>query len=469
MRVSTYIVFAAIAGLATPGAVSAESFSFTTGDNQFTGLGDEQKTQFDMLDISKLSGTLTLVADVPVDAEINPFTFTVGINASRGGHYGYTSMRPFSATLGSMTLSGSIVQPFDVNITTSDTLTFFAGSPLSLDFGDRKLLTISPRATAGLTSNVGAVTGTITATFLLTNGAVRTWSDGDGTWDVGTTAWVEGDRKFAQNDTVSFGNTGTAQVALSGTLMPTAITVNSATNYTFSGTGSISGGTGLLKQGAGSLTVSTANTYTGSTLVQGGSLLVANTVGSATGTGSVIVQSGATLGGGGLISGPIQLSGTIAPAGNSSTPATLTTGNQIWNTTAEYQVAIGDATAGAGIGWDQLLINGTVTQASGFLIVPTGFSGIGGAAGVPANLVPYTLYSWIIARVSSGGFDTNLLTIDTTHFPSLAGGAFSLSTQTNGAGQNLVLNYSCVPEATTLLLGAAGLMPLLLQRTRRRA
>ncbi len=49
------------------------------------------------------------------------------------------------------------------------------------------------------------------------------------------------------------------------------------------------------------LSKSTGNTYDGGTVVSAGTLLVANTSGSATGTGSVSVESGATLGGTGII------------------------------------------------------------------------------------------------------------------------------------------------------------------------
>lgn len=49
------------------------------------------------------------------------------------------------------------------------------------------------------------------------------------------------------------------------------------------------------------LSKATGNTYDGGTVVSAGTLLVANTSGSATGTGSVSIESGATLGGTGII------------------------------------------------------------------------------------------------------------------------------------------------------------------------
>jgi autotransporter-associated beta strand protein len=86
---------------------------------------------------------------------------------------------------------------------------------------------------------------------------------------------------------------------------------------------SISNG-GLIKTGQGALRLTLSSSYAGGTTVSNGTLFVDNTIGSATGSGAVAVYGG-TLGGTGIISGPVTIAsgGTLSPG--SSTPlGTLT-------------------------------------------------------------------------------------------------------------------------------------------------
>ena len=76
------------------------------------------------------------------------------------------------------------------------------------------------------------------------------------------------------------------------------MTVNGTGNTLISGNvGGMGSVSDLNKDGGGTLTLSGANTYTGGTAVNGGTLLVNNALGSGTGTGAVTVtNSGTTLG-----------------------------------------------------------------------------------------------------------------------------------------------------------------------------
>ncbi len=94
-------------------------------------------------------------------------------------------------------------------------------------------------------------------------------------------------------------------------------------NSTFSGV--IAGAGFIVKTGGGTLTLSGVNIYTGGTIISNGTLLVTSTTGSGTGTGTVTVNSGATLGGGGIISGAVTVNsgGTFAPGVNGISTLTL--------------------------------------------------------------------------------------------------------------------------------------------------
>lgn len=90
--------------------------------------------------------------------------------------------------------------------------------------------------------------------------------------------------------------------------------------------GVIAGTGGLTKQGAGTLTLSGASTYTGPTAVVAGSLRVSNSSGSGTGTGAVTVAAAATLEGNGSVAGPVALGGTLSPG---PSVGTLTIGSAL--------------------------------------------------------------------------------------------------------------------------------------------
>jgi len=154
---------------------------------------------------------------------------------------------------------------------------------------------------------------------------------------------------------------------------------------TFSGViqdGGAGGGTGgsLTKLGRGILTLASANTYTGGTIVSDGKLTVNNTTGSGTGTGPVQVLGG-NLTGNGIIAGAVTVGGdnhTIAVlAPGSRQPATFTiqgsltfavSGNYDWSYTGNLRR----------VRFDQVLANGVVINSgTGFNFFPKGTLQIG--------------------------------------------------------------------------------------------
>lgn len=85
---------------------------------------------------------------------------------------------------------------------------------------------------------------------------------------------------------------------------------------------------GLTKLGSGTLTLPEDNPYNGPTIVAEGTLRLANSTGSGTGSGPVTVRNGATLAGGGILGGrvTVEAGGTLSPG---TSVGTLTINNDL--------------------------------------------------------------------------------------------------------------------------------------------
>ncbi len=82
---------------------------------------------------------------------------------------------------------------------------------------------------------------------------------------------------FVTGDDVLFNDDAAQQtVDLVGQLEPRSVTVDATKNYTFQGNGALAGTASLTKQGSGTLVIKNDNTYTGPTLISGGTVSVSS-------------------------------------------------------------------------------------------------------------------------------------------------------------------------------------------------
>jgi uncharacterized repeat protein (TIGR01451 family) len=200
----------------------------------------------------------------------------------------------------------------------------------------------------------------------------------------------------------------------------------------------------VTKVGAGTVTLTAANNYSGNTLVSGGTLRVANVSGSATGTGLVTVEPGATLTGPGFVAGTLTVNGTISPG---SSPGTQNTGSEVWNGGASYLWEINDVDAGEGTdpGWDLINITGglTINATSGnkFNINITSLT-LANAAGVVHDFDNAVEYTWTILKTTTGisGFNAAAFNLDVSGMANnLGNGAFLIELANDG--KDLVLHF----------------------------
>ncbi|HMD54887.1 MAG TPA: autotransporter-associated beta strand repeat-containing protein, partial [Phycisphaerae bacterium] len=121
----------------------------------------------------------------------------------------------------------------------------------------------------------------------VTTGDHKTWDiNTNQNWQSGGTGYV-----YADGSSVIFDDTGSpnANVTLNTTVNPGSVTFNNnSVSYVISGTGSIAGSTNLVKGGSGQVTLSTANTYTGGTNINDGTLIVGNAAAIPTGSSLTI-------------------------------------------------------------------------------------------------------------------------------------------------------------------------------------
>ena len=275
----------------------------------------------------------------------------------------------------------------------------------------------STAGTATITNNsVGNHAGGVLAFFSTSDGSTaRVFNNIRGLVDIsnattGTSIGsVEGEGNiYLGSKKLTLGNTNIASATIGGVISD----CGPAGNNCVTGAGSVGGS--LLKVGSGSLILSGANTYTGATNVNAGTLSVNGSIASSPLT---TVNVGATLGGNGTVGNTTINGGTLAP-GNSIGTLTVQ-GNLVFTAAASYMVEVSPANA------DRTNVTGTAT--------------LGGAA-VKASFAAGTYVSKQYTILNAtGGVSGTFNTLANTDLP--ANFKSSLSYDSNNAYLNLALNF----------------------------
>ena len=153
----------------------------------------------------------------------------------------------------------------------------------------------STRQTFNLYSSAAGSNPSYVRLAVTGNSSSLVWQGTNGNnWDNATTNWLSGSAadKFFNLDLVQFDDTSTnASVNIIGTVQPaTVVVTNAALNYTIGG-GALAGFASLTKNGSGMLTLNSSNSYSGGTLVNGGTLQFVNNY-FAGGTGPITLNGG---------------------------------------------------------------------------------------------------------------------------------------------------------------------------------
>jgi autotransporter-associated beta strand protein len=284
----------------------------------YSGFDQYQKTD---------ASTWTLTGTTAV---VTPWTLTAGTLAvSQDGNLG--------AAAGTLTFNGGTLEA-TTGFSSTRAVALAGNGVIQTDSGTLAL--------SGTISGAGALTKTGSGTLALTGANIYT---GGTVVDAGTLTLGAGG-SLAPTGAVNLADTGTTLEvstgsdqtigALSGAAGSTVLlgshtlSFGDSTNQTFSGT--IAGTGGIVKQGTGTETLESAQTYTGNTRVNAGTLAVngsivgaVNVVGSGTLTGTGAVGATTIASGGTLLAGTpgsaLSVNGSLTLASGSNYNVTATT------------------------------------------------------------------------------------------------------------------------------------------------
>ena len=341
----------------TPGAV-LDTSSYSSPGPTLSGIISAGRTSSPATDINgsvtlqnatispTTGGTLTIGGDLTFSGTGNVYNYAHGDLVNTTGDVSFNT----SSTTSVFPSGGSIAQG---NYTL---FTYTGADPNASDFQMASSFQSGTRQTYAFSATSGAVTLSVSGAppaNLLWNVA------GSGNWDVATSKnWYNTGTSatdfFYNADNVTFNDLpggGSVSVSVTGAVSPGSITVsNTNVAYTFSGGGAINGSTQLIKSGPGTLTINTANGYTGGTTLGAGLLNLGNSA--ALGSGALTINGGSldnTSGGAMTLANNISQSWSSSFTFVGSNPLNTGTGAVTLGTTPTVTVSSGTLTVGGQI------------------------------------------------------------------------------------------------------------------------
>ena len=317
-------------------------------------------------------GTLAISTSFPANADIT-------VNAAATLSLANVNLPVDALTGRALDIEGNLVIAGPVNVLIPD------GNPVGtstiLDHG-------SITGIANLTTNYRnfSFNNTTTETSMTVgDGLALTWSGANGSnWDLKNTVnWKDGgnaDQTFYWWDSVTFNETGALvqpTVNLVGELRPAAVTVDSTTDYTFSGTGTLAGPFTLTKNGTGTLNLGGSHTFDGGISILGGTLKPTGNQSLGANGQVITIAAGGTLDLNGAQNADRDYEAVISGTGNGGFGAIVNTGADLTNGIGSLTLAA-DATIGGPGRWEMRPITpgAAVVDLDGHTLTKTGTSAI---------------------------------------------------------------------------------------------